>query len=96
VTFEEKEKEPETSSEPVNMRRYTFGTAEIENDGHSDMRVLRHLLIQTHLYDLVRSTKNEKFGNFRVEWLTKHPIKIPEKKPESTEELKKRLDKELK
>ena len=78
------------------MRRYTFGTAEIENDEHSDMRILRHLLIQTHLNDLIKSTKNEKFGNFRVEWLTKHPIKIPEKKPESTEELKKRLDKELK
>ena len=30
-------------AKPVNMRRYNFGTAEIENDEHSDMRVLRHL-----------------------------------------------------
>ncbi|CAG5103202.1 Oidioi.mRNA.OKI2018_I69.chr1.g664.t2.cds [Oikopleura dioica] len=91
---EEKKEEPE--SKPVAMRRYTFGACEIENDEHSDMRILRHLMIQTHLVDLVNSTKNEKYGNFREHWLTKHPIKFPEKKPETTEELKKRLDKELK
>ena len=43
VNFDEKPEEAEMGAKPVNMRRYNFGTAEIENDEHSDMRVLRHL-----------------------------------------------------
>lgn len=50
-------------------RAYPWGVVEIENDAHCDFRKLRSLLIRTHMYDLIQSTEQVHYENYRCKRL---------------------------
>ena len=47
-------------------RTYPWGVAEVENEQHCDFKNLRSLLIRTHMYDLIETTNEVHFENYRV------------------------------
>lgn len=49
----------------VRGREYTWGVAEVENDDHCDFKKLRNLLIRTHMLDLISSTEEGHYENYR-------------------------------
>ncbi|KAI9204223.1 Septin-domain-containing protein [Polychytrium aggregatum] len=51
-------------------RQYLWGAAEVENESHCDFKKLRNLLIRTHMHDLISSTEETHFENFRSTKLT--------------------------
>ncbi|VVT56704.1 uncharacterized protein SAPINGB_P005223 [Magnusiomyces paraingens] len=46
-------------------RKYLWGVAEVENDNHCDFLKLRLLLIRSHMLDLVQSTEDVHYENYR-------------------------------
>lgn len=48
-------------------RQYTWGCAEVENEQHSDFKKLRNLLIRTHMLDLISTTEETHYENYRQE-----------------------------
>ncbi|KAI7866237.1 Septin-domain-containing protein [Spinellus fusiger] len=49
----------------VRGREYSWGVAEVENDEHCDFRKLRSLLIRTHMLDLITTTEDTHYENYR-------------------------------
>ncbi|KAL0083050.1 Septin-domain-containing protein [Phycomyces blakesleeanus] len=49
----------------VKGREYSWGVAEVENDEHCDFRKLRSLLIRTHMLDLITTTEETHYENYR-------------------------------
>ncbi|KAI9281848.1 Septin-domain-containing protein [Sporodiniella umbellata] len=49
----------------VKGREYAWGVAEVENDEHCDFRKLRSLLIRTHMLDLITTTEEFHYENYR-------------------------------
>lgn len=49
----------------VRGRKYPWGFVEVENDKHSDFKKLRSLLLRTNMLDLILSTNEIHFENFR-------------------------------
>lgn len=49
----------------VKGRQYSWGVAEVENDEHCDFRKLRSLLIRTHMLDLITTTEELHYENYR-------------------------------
>ncbi|KAG0173357.1 hypothetical protein DFQ28_008761 [Apophysomyces sp. BC1034] len=49
----------------VKGREYSWGVAEVENDEHCDFRKLRSLLIRTHMLDLITTTEEMHYENYR-------------------------------
>lgn len=49
----------------VKGREYSWGVAEVENDEHCDFRKLRSLLIRTHMLDLITTTEENHYENYR-------------------------------
>ncbi|KAG2197537.1 hypothetical protein INT46_002866 [Mucor plumbeus] len=49
----------------VKGREYSWGVAEVENDAHCDFRKLRSLLIRTHMLDLITTTEDTHYENYR-------------------------------
>lgn len=49
----------------VKGRQYSWGCAEVENDEHCDFRKLRSLLIRTHMLDLITTTEELHYENYR-------------------------------
>ncbi|KAF7721239.1 hypothetical protein EC973_005021 [Apophysomyces ossiformis] len=49
----------------VKGREYSWGVAEVENDEHCDFRKLRSLLIRTHMLDLITTTEEIHYENYR-------------------------------
>lgn len=49
----------------VKGRQYSWGCAEVENDDHCDFRKLRSLLIRTHMLDLITTTEELHYENYR-------------------------------
>ncbi|CAH1756037.1 11213_t:CDS:2 [Entrophospora sp. SA101] len=49
----------------VKGRQYSWGVAEVENEDHCDFKKLRALLIRTHMLDLVSTTEEIHYENYR-------------------------------
>lgn len=49
----------------VKGREYLWGVAEVENEDHCDFRKLRSLLIRTHMLDLISTTEDNHYENYR-------------------------------
>ncbi|KAJ3577012.1 hypothetical protein NP233_g16 [Leucocoprinus birnbaumii] len=49
----------------VKGREYLWGVAEVENENHCDFKKLRSLLIRTHMLDLVSTTEETHYENYR-------------------------------
>ncbi|KAI9598310.1 Septin-domain-containing protein [Syncephalis fuscata] len=53
----------------VKGRDYPWGVAEVENEEHCDFIKLRNLLIRTHMLDLITSTEEVHYDNYRAKHL---------------------------
>ncbi|RCH77942.1 hypothetical protein CU098_000013, partial [Rhizopus stolonifer] len=49
----------------VRGRAYDWGVAEVENETHCDFVKLRHLLIRSHMLDLIETTEYVHYENYR-------------------------------
>ncbi|KAF7722116.1 hypothetical protein EC973_003696 [Apophysomyces ossiformis] len=49
----------------VRGRAYSWGVAEVENEAHCDFKKIRHLLIRTHMLDLITTTEEIHYENYR-------------------------------
>ncbi|KAJ1546622.1 hypothetical protein HK405_006969 [Cladochytrium tenue] len=58
------------NGQKVRGRQYLWGVAEVENESHCDFKKLRNLLIRTHMHDLISTTEEHHFENFRINKLT--------------------------
>ncbi|KAJ3416406.1 hypothetical protein HDV05_001974 [Chytridiales sp. JEL 0842] len=58
------------NGQKVRGRQYLWGVAEVENENHCDFKKLRNLLIRTHMHDLISTTEEHHFENYRVARLT--------------------------
>ncbi|KAI8977407.1 Septin-domain-containing protein [Mycotypha africana] len=54
-----------TDGRKVKGREYAWGVAEVENDAHCDFKKLRSLLIRTHMLDLITTTEDHHYENYR-------------------------------
>ncbi|KAG2214519.1 hypothetical protein INT45_008644 [Circinella minor] len=48
-------------------RQYSWGCAEVENEQHCDFKKLRHLLVRSHMLDLISTTEETHYENYRQE-----------------------------
>jgi len=58
----------------VKGREYLWGVAEVENEDHCDFRKLRSLLIRTHMLDLITTTEETHYENYRQTQMETRPI----------------------
>lgn len=49
----------------VKGRQYSWGVAEVENDDHCDFKKLRALIVRTHMLDLISTTEEIHYENYR-------------------------------
>ncbi|KAL1932353.1 hypothetical protein VTP01DRAFT_9409 [Rhizomucor pusillus] len=49
----------------VKGRQYSWGIAEVENEDHCDFKKLRNLLIRSHMHDLISTTEEIHYENYR-------------------------------
>ncbi|KAI8980396.1 putative septin [Pilobolus umbonatus] len=49
----------------VKGRQYSWGVAEVENETHCDFKKLRNLLIRSHMNDLITTTEETHYENYR-------------------------------
>ena len=49
----------------VKGRQYSWGVAEVENEQHCDFKKLRTLLIRSHMNDLISTTEETHYENYR-------------------------------
>ncbi|KAG1139930.1 hypothetical protein G6F37_009390 [Rhizopus arrhizus] len=49
----------------VKGREYSWGVAEVENEDHCDFKKLRKLLIRSHMHDLISTTEENHYENYR-------------------------------
>jgi len=54
----------------IRARQYPWGVAEVENKSHCDFRILRDMLIRTHMQDLIDVTSVVHYENFRARKLS--------------------------
>ena len=87
----------------VKGREYLWGVAEVENENHCDFRKLRSLLIRTYMLDLISSTEELHYENYRQAQMETR--KFGEQKPrkfenpkfkEEEEALRKRFTEQVK
>ena len=87
----------------VKGREYLWGVAEVENENHCDFRKLRSLLIRTYMLDLIGSTEELHYENYRQAQMETR--KFGEQKPrkfenpkfkEEEEALRKRFTEQVK
>lgn len=57
----------------VKGREYLWGVAEVENEQHCDFRKLRSLLIRTHMLDLITTTEEIHYENYRQAQMETRP-----------------------
>lgn len=67
----------------VTGRAYSWGVAEVENEQHCDFKKLRNLLIRTHMLDLISTTEEIHYENYRQQQMSMR--KFGEPKPAKTE-----------
>jgi cell division control protein 12 len=49
----------------VKGREYSWGVAEVENEEHCDFKKLRKLLVRSHMHDLISTTEENHYENYR-------------------------------
>ncbi|KAI9485072.1 Septin-domain-containing protein [Zychaea mexicana] len=49
----------------VKGRQYSWGCAEVENENHCDFKKLRTLLVRSHMHDLISTTEEIHYENYR-------------------------------
>ncbi|BFZ58816.1 Septin spn4 [Savitreella phatthalungensis] len=50
----------------VKGRQYSWGVAEVENESHCDFKKLRSMLVRTHMLDLIQTTEEIHYENYRA------------------------------
>ncbi|KAF4622138.1 hypothetical protein D9613_009093 [Agrocybe pediades] len=67
----------------VKGREYIWGVAEVENENHCDFKKLRSLLIRTHMLDLISTSEELHYENYRQAQMETR--KFGEAKPKNKE-----------
>ncbi|KXN85166.1 hypothetical protein AN958_11588 [Leucoagaricus sp. SymC.cos] len=68
----------------VKGREYLWGVAEVENENHCDFKKLRSLLIRTYMLDLVSTTEEIHYENYRQQQMETRKFGEPKvKKPDN-------------
>jgi len=87
----------------VKGREYLWGVAEVENENHCDFRKLRSLLIRTHMLDLISTTEDLHYENYRQQQMETRKFGEPKVKKldnpkfkEEEEQLRKRFTEQVK
>lgn len=87
----------------VKGREYAWGVAEVENDAHCDFKKLRSLLIRTHMLDLITTTEDKHYENYRQAQMETRKFGDPRSQPsenakfkEEEESLRKRFTEQVK
>ncbi|CAG8664625.1 13150_t:CDS:2, partial [Cetraspora pellucida] len=87
----------------VKGRQYSWGIAEVENEDHCDFKKLRALLIRTHMLDLVSTTEETHYENYRQSQMETRKFGEPKPKKldnpkfkEEEEALRKRFTEQVK
>ena len=87
----------------VKGREYSWGVAEVENDLHCDFKKLRSLLIRTHMLDLITTTEDHHYENYRQAEMETRKFGDPRNHPnenakfkEDEESLRKRFTEQVK
>lgn len=66
-----------TDGTVVRGRKYLWGVAEVENDDHCDFVKLRLLLIRSHMLDLIQSTEDVHYENYRTKQMETRKLGDP-------------------
>lgn len=61
----------------VRGRKYLWGVAEVENEKHCDFMKLRLLLIRSHMLDLIQSTEDVHYENYRAKQMETRKLGDP-------------------
>lgn len=64
------EEEFEINNQLIIGRKYPWGFVEVENDQHCDFRKLRSLLLRTNMLDLILSTNEIHYENYRTKMMS--------------------------
>jgi len=87
----------------VKGREYLWGVAEVENEDHCDFKKLRSLLIRTHMLDLINTTEESHYENYRQQQMETRKFGEPKVKKldnpkfkEEEEGLRKRFTEQVK
>jgi len=87
----------------VKGREYLWGVAEVENENHCDFRKLRSCLIRTHMLDLISTTEDIHYENYRQQQMETRKFGEPRVKKsdnpkfkEEEETLRKRFTEQVK
>ncbi|MCJ1369868.1 Septin spn4 [Loxospora ochrophaea] len=87
----------------VKGRQYIWGIAEVENDDHCDFKKLRSILIRTHMLDLIHTTEESHYEQYRAQQMETRkfgearPRKLDNPKfKEEEESLRKRFTEQVK
>ncbi|GAA5911980.1 hypothetical protein JCM6882_004732 [Rhodosporidiobolus microsporus] len=87
----------------VKGRQYLWGVAEVENEDHCDFKKLRSLLIRTHMLDLINTTEESHYENYRQQQMETRKFGEPKVKKvenpkfkEEEEALRKRFTEQVK
>jgi len=87
----------------VKGRQYSWGIAEVENDDHCDFKKLRAILIRTHMLDLIHTTEEVHYEQYRAQQMETRkfgearPRKLDNPKfKEEEEALRKRFTEQVK
>ncbi|KAF8603334.1 Septin [Ceratobasidium sp. AG-I] len=87
----------------VKGREYMWGVAEVENEDHCDFKKLRSLLIRTHMLDLINTTEDLHYENYRQQQMETRKFGEPKVKKldnpkfkEEEEGLRKRFTEQVK
>ncbi|KAL1742515.1 Septin-domain-containing protein [Schizophyllum fasciatum] len=84
-------------------REYMWGVAEVENENHCDFKKLRQLLIRTHMLDLISTTEENHYENYRQQQMETRKFGEPKVKKldnpkfrEEEEQLRKKFTDQVK
>ncbi|KIM64434.1 hypothetical protein SCLCIDRAFT_114927 [Scleroderma citrinum Foug A] len=87
----------------VKGREYLWGVAEVENENHCDFRKLRSLLIRTNMLDLISTTEELHYENYRQQQMETRKFGEPKVKKvvnpkfrEEEEQLRRRFTEQVK
>lgn len=58
-------------------RQYSWGVAEVENEDHCDFKRLRNLLIRNHMLDLISTTEEIHYENYRQQQMASRKFGEP-------------------
>ena len=58
-------------------RAYSWGVAEVENEQHCDFKKLRNLIIRSHMLDLISTTEETHYENYRQQQMASRKFGEP-------------------